>query len=122
VRRLTISRRLATLEALADTTYHEIAHIANNVISNQRGHGYTWQQHARKVGGCNAQSKCAVPDAVEMRPGEYLLCCGTDGCGKTYHYTKRSKNVERAIAGNLKGKCRQCNRVSTFTAKQVGRL
>lgn len=110
---LDISRRCNTLAALADTVRHEIAHVASISIDGQMGHGYTWQRHAVK---CGAEPRhCSIQD-FEAEPGDYVLSCQTEGCGKTYLYKKRTKNVERAARGELRAKCNRCSRYTVFTA------
>ena len=113
--RLEISRRSPTLGDLGNTVRHEVAHIASMVLNGQGGHGYTWIQHARK---CGAEPVRCYSGEVERRPGDYVIYCPQE-CGKEFVFTKRTKNVQRAMRGELRVRCPSGCGITHYSVRQV---
>lgn len=113
--RLDISRRSPTLADLANTVRHEIAHIACLVLDGQGGHGYHWMQHARK---CGAEPVRCYSGDVARRPGDFVLYCPKE-CGKEFVFTKRTKNVQRALAGSLQVRCPNGCGITNYLVRRV---
>lgn len=109
-------------DSFEKTFRHEIAHLANEILYNNTGHGESFKRLCQQFGGSmnrkmagNRYSDCASKTYVKPII-KWIYTCG--GCGLEKKMAKRMNNRKRGNSDYRCGKCRTT--LDDWTEKRVG--